>query len=119
MDGLSTQENSFAQSAFALVQDWIGTRMRISFLLDVAKNCDCETFEIIQAMKAKREFRRSVILGLRIVWEAGQGKFDTLIATYPCIIEKLQVKSTPLPPTDNSDLVNEIAQLRRLILEQG
>ncbi len=109
------QQMSFAQNAFALVQDWTGTRKQISMWLDLKLPRDIEALEIISHMKSKREFRRSVILGLKIVWAAGQGDYEPFFEAFP----KARQQSKPQTVSDNGDLKKQIEELRRLILEQG
>lgn len=118
MDFMMTQ-NTFAQNANALMRDWSGTRKQVSLWLDLKIVRDIEALEIIQMMKSKREFRRSVMLGLKIVWELRQGRVDTLLKEFPDVVKLLQIKTTPPPPTDNSDILNEILRNQRLLLERG
>lgn len=112
----TTSPKAVAQSAKALVRDWAGTRKRISLWLDLSVSRDWDTLEIIEYMKRKRIFRSSVITGLRIVYEAGQGRFDTLLMTYPDVIEKLRIKITPPPPPpDTKALEDRVKQLQELL----
>lgn len=108
-------QNNLAQRANALMREWSGSRKQVTFLLDVAVTRDYETLEIIEAMKSKRTFRGSVIIGLKIVWELRQGRVDTLLAEFPNVRELLRVQQTP--PDDG--LRDEIRELKRMMLEQG
>lgn len=97
------------------VQHWVGDRFRVDFWLHVNSQRDYETLEIIEAMKSKRTFRGSVIIGLKIVWELRQGRVETLLAEFPNVRDLLQVKQ---PPPDDG-LRDEIRELKRMMLEQG
>lgn len=108
-------QNNLAQRANALMREWSGSRKQVSFLLNVAVTRDYETLEIIEAMKSKRTFRGSVIIGLKIVWELRQGRVDTLLAEFPNVRDLLQVRQ---PPPDDG-LRDEIRELKRMMLEQG
>lgn len=119
MNVLSLQENDLAQSAYALVQDWIGSRMQIRFWLSLDKREDCEVLEIIDCMKDKRTFRRSVMIGLRIVWELKHAKVDTLLKEFPQVVDWLKVKLTPPAPSGAGGLDEIINKKLDLILERG
>lgn len=112
---------TFAQKANALMRDMAGVRKQVQVWLYLNKANDLETFEIIEYLKSKRQFRSSMMLGLKIVFEAGQGRYDTLLMSFPDVVEKLRIKVLPPPPTppDNTDLLKEILENQRLILEQG
>jgi len=113
---LGGRQNGLAQNAKTLMLDWIGTRTQITFLLDLATARDREAYDIINVLKSKRTFLPSVILGLKIVWEAGQGKYDTLLMSFPDVIEKLQIKISPPPtPPDTKALEDKIEEMQGMI----
>lgn len=110
---LGGMQKSFAQNANALVQDWIGTRKQVSLWLDVSIHRELETLGIIDMMKSTRTFRRSVITGLRVVWAYSKRDKDAILQELPDLREILG-----LGQGGDDDLKKELAEVKRLILEQ-
>lgn len=110
---LGGMQKSFAQNANALVRDWIGTRKQVSLWLDVSIHRELETLGIIDMMKSTRTFRRSVITGLRVVWAYNKRDKDAILQELPDLREILG-----LGQGGDDDLKKELAEVKRLILEQ-
>ena len=106
-------QSAFAQSAKTMIADWVGSRKKVSLWLDIKVTRELEALEIIQRMKSKREFRRSVMVGLKIISELKQGRVETLLAEFPNIKELLGVKVGQ----GDGGLKDDIAELKRLLQE--
>lgn len=78
--------------------------------------------EFIQFCKSKRKFASVIRSGIRLMWSLGEGDTSVLFELFPTLNSQLiHVKDLPPPPPapDNSKLEREIAELKKLILEQG
>lgn len=75
--------------------------------------------EFINYCKSKRIFARVVRDGIRLMWSLGEGDTSVLFELFPGLRAQLTpVQPTP-PPPDTGHLERQIADLKRLILEQG
>lgn len=75
--------------------------------------------EFIEYCKAKRSFARVIRDGIRLMWSLGEGDTTVLFELFPGLHAHLQpVQTAPTPP-DTSHLERQIADLKRLIMEQG
>lgn len=75
--------------------------------------------EFINYCKANRKFASVVRDGIRLMWSLGEGDTSVLFELFPGLHAQLQpVQATPTPP-DTGNLERQIADLKRLILEQG
>lgn len=108
-------QTDYAQSANALMRDWIGTRKKISLWLSLTKPDDLDAYNIISSMKSKRLFRSSVMLGLKMVYELRQGRVDTLLKEFPQVVEWLKVAVTP-PNSDGGGQMDNIQGMLEIIL---
>lgn len=87
---------------------------------DIAE--DVRLMEFIQFCKSKRKFASVIRSGIRLMWSLGEGDTSVLFELFPTLkSELIHVKDLPPPPPapDNSKLEREIAELKKLILEQG
>jgi hypothetical protein len=75
--------------------------------------------EFIEYCKAKRSFARVIRDGIRLMWSLGEGDTSVLFELFPGLHAQLQpIQPAPTPP-DTGHLERQIADLKRLILEQG
>lgn len=75
--------------------------------------------EVIEYWKSKRQFSDVVKSGLRLMWSLGQGQTDVLFELFPQLETQLAARYAPPTPPDTGNLERQIADLKRLILEQG
>lgn len=83
---------------------------------------DVKLMEWIKFCKETRQFASVIKRGLRLMWSLGQGDTSVLFELFPTLkSELIHVKDLPPvpPPPDNSHLERQIAELKKLILEQG
>lgn len=76
---------------------------------------DMHVAEILDYARAKRQEVTMIRNAVQLEYSLGQGDLSILLERFPWVKEAL----SPPPPVDNSNLVDEIAALRKLILEQG
>lgn len=91
-------------------------RGRFNFYLNFLKDDELMVAERIDDLKRRRSFTSVIREGIIIISELREGRCDTLLANYPWIVDAIKA---PAPPTDNGDLKREIADLKRIVLEQG
>lgn len=91
-------------------------RRELKFWLFLDKPEESRLIEFIEYCKAKRSFARVVRDGIRLMWSLGEGDTSVLFDLFP----GLRTQLTPVqPPPDTGKLERQIADLKKLILEQG
>ncbi len=94
-------------------------RQVFKFWLFLDKPEESRLIEFINYCKAKRSFARVVRDGIRLMWSLGEGDTTVLFELFPGLHAHLQpVQPAPTPP-DTGNIERQIADLKRLILEQG
>lgn len=94
-------------------------RQVFKFWLFLDKDEESRLVEFINYCKTKRSFARVVRDGIRLMWSLGEGDTTVLFELFPGLHAHLQpVQTAPTPP-DTSHLERQIADLKRLIMEQG
>lgn len=100
-------------SVLALVPRSQRARITFKFQLDMARD-NVEFFTQLQRwLVAKRSWKRYAMDGLRLIYDLKCGSTAVLLELFPNIREMLAVEKG-----SGGDLKNEIAELKRLILEQ-
>jgi len=93
-------------------------RKQFKFFLYRDKDDESRLIEFIEYCKSTRHMARVIRDGIRLMWSLGEGKTDVLYELFPWLQQ--QMKPTPSTHTsDNSDLERQIADLKRIILQQG
>jgi hypothetical protein len=92
-------------------------RYRFDFWLNADKDDELIVAEKVDELKRKRSFSSVLRDGIMIVSELRDGKTDLLFKLYPWVAEAVK-QSAPSAP-DNGDLERQIADLKRIILQQG
>jgi hypothetical protein len=77
---------------------------------------DKRLMEFIQFCKTTQQFARMVRNGLRLMWSLGEGDTSVLHELFPWT--KTQ-PTLPAPAADTEKLERQIADLKRIMLEQG
>lgn len=93
-------------------------RYKFNFWLDCDKDDELLVAEQVNELKRKRSFSSVLRDGIMIVSELRQGKVDLLLKLYPFVADMIR-QATPPPAPDNSDIERQIAELKRIIMEQG
>jgi hypothetical protein len=77
---------------------------------------DKRLMEFIRFCKSTQQFACMVRNGLRLMWSLGEGNTTILYELFPWLQTQNALKS-PAPDTEN--LERQIADLKRIVLEQG
>ncbi len=93
------------------------SRWRMTFWLDDENERDYEVGQAIVSLKAQRKFVSTIRDGVRLIMDLRAGRTGVLFELFPHLESTL--KPTAAPPPDNGKLEREIADLKRLITEQG
>lgn len=91
-------------------------RYKREFWLNARKDDELVLLETIDQLKKQRSFTATLRDGIRLIVDLRSGKLDVLFELFPFVKERLSTLATPTP---SGDLEREIADLRRLIIEQG
>lgn len=89
-------------------------RLTIPIRIDTQKAHEHELLPVIDDLKATRNFAKGVRVGLKIFWEAMQGRSDTLKAEFPALVESL-VNEAVAHALDNQQQ-HAIEELKTLLL---
>jgi hypothetical protein len=90
-------------------------RREFKFWLRTDREGEAGLIEFIQYAKQTRSFARIVRDGIRLMWSLGQGDTSVLFELFP----GLKAQLTPPPAPDTDQLQRQLADLKRLIVEQG
>src|SRR5258707_920428 len=71
-----------------------------------------ELLHIISELRARGSFSRTMRDGIRLMWDLMNGRTDILVELFP------HVRDSLCPPQDDK-LREDIAELKRLIMQQG
>jgi hypothetical protein len=78
---------------------------------------DIELMNLIAVMKSAKKFTYCFRNGLRLMWSLMAGETGFLLELFPWIADAIRSQVTLAQ--DNSDLEQQIADLKRIMLEQG
>jgi hypothetical protein len=78
---------------------------------------DIELMNLIAVMKSAKKFTYCFRNGLRLMWSLMAGETGILLELFPWIADAIRSQVTLTQ--DNSDLERQIADLKRIMLEQG
>jgi hypothetical protein len=93
-------------------------RKRIEFWLFPNDSSDKVVLRVIKSLKKRRLFRQTVIDGIMILHQLIDGKTELLFKRFPWIVDNILANAPP-PATNTVDLERQIADLKRILLEQG
>ncbi len=94
-------------------------RKELKFWLFLDKPEESRLVEFINYCKSKRSFARVVRDGIRLMWSLGEGDTSVLFELFPGLRAQLLPVDAIPPPPDTDKLERQIADLRKIILEQG
>lgn len=94
-------------------------RREFKFWLFMDKHEESRLVEFIDYCKRKRSFARVVRDGIRLIWSLGEGNTDVLFELFPGLSAKLIPVDALPPPPDTDRLERELADIKKLIIEQG
>lgn len=91
-------------------------RKEVKMWLYLDKPDEARLINFIKHCKATRTFARMLRNGIRLMWSLGEKDVSVLFELFPWIEESMKPSS---PAPDNSDIERQIAELKRIIMEQG
>ena len=95
----------------------IRNRKRMGFWINYDKDDDLLVAETIDVLKSRRKYQRAILQGIQLMYSLWEGRVDVLLTMFPWVAEVI-VQPAPAPP-DTGHLERQIADLKRLIMEQG
>jgi hypothetical protein len=91
-------------------------RKEIKMWLYRDKNDESRLIDFVQYCKQTRQFAKMLRNGIRLMWSLGEGDTTVLYELFPWLQTQHTLKQ---PAPDTESLERQIADLKRIMLEQG
>lgn len=89
-------------------------RLKFMFWLDVSKSDELGLAEMVDDLKEKRLFSKTLRDGIRLICDLRAGNLDVLLELFPWVRAEM-----PQQPAAEASLQQQLERLERLLIEQG
>lgn len=94
-------------------------RLQFKFWLNVKKSDEYELAGLIEELKQAGSFTKAVRDGLRLVVDLWQGRVEVLLALFPWVEEYFFQQFSERQSVPDQAIVEQLAKLEQLLVEQG
>lgn len=96
------------------------SRWRVNFWLDDTKPDELAVGQVVLELKKKRQFAGVIRDGIRLITSLRDHQIDVLLSLFPWVEDAIRARMpAPTSAPDTGDLQRQIADLKRVIMQQG